>query len=296
MSQRPYGPDRWIGQVTITASNQRLVMSEAGGNFNVNIPTGTYWLYAGVQVGAYPSLFAALLAAIHTANGTNTYGVRPCTSPRSPYPFGGLELYRVSGADPFALKLDASSWTFDRRILGFAADDTTPATSDPAARIQSRRTAWGQWVPPAIAADKRGDTARELYAAQAMGRALSVYAWAEDTIRRYEYTRCPAAAVRRTRAGEQPEYARAAGKAYGDTHHTWQDLHDQLALGGVVLVRHNDGHNTLTLADGAWEAVQLATAEQRASFEATLREARRVGELYDVVPTVYVLAGTWEHS
>lgn len=297
MSVRPYGPDRWIGSVVITSTNRTLRMSEAGGAaFSVTLPTGIYWLYDGDQVGSYPSFFEQLRASIALANGSNTYGVRPITSPSSPYPWGALEIYRASGADSFSLRLDDGAWTLDKRLLGFAADDTTAAASDAGGRIVSRRTAWGQWVPPQIAADKRCDTTRELYAAQANGSAIDVYEWASDTIRRFEYQRCPAGAVRRSRAGELAEYARAVGKAYGDTSHTWQDLHDQLALGGVVLVRHNDGHAHLTLDDGAWEAVQLATPEQRASFEATLVEARRVGELYDVIPTVYVLSGTYEHT
>lgn len=297
MTTRPYGLDRWIGQVTITAATRTIVMSEAGGaNFSVNIPVGDYWLYDGATVGGYPSFFAVLLAAIHAANGSNVYAFRPITSPHSAYAFGGLELYRVSGSDSFSFKLNSLSWTLDRRILGFDADDTTVINSDSAARIQSRRTVWGQWVPPTIAADKRCDTTHETYAAQANGRAIGVYEWASDTVRRFEYLRCPAAAVRRSRAAELPEYAERVGKAYGDTHHTWQDLHEQAAAGGVLLVLHNDGHTSMTLEGASWEAVQLATQEQRASFEATLREASRMGETYDVVPTVHVLDGTLEHT
>lgn len=297
MSFIPYGPDRWIGQVTLGASTRTLVMSEAGGSpFNVTLPAGTYWLYDGDQIGTYPSFFAQLLASIAAVNGANTYGVRPVTSPLSPYPWGGIELYRVSGADSFSLRLDSGSWTLDRRLLGYAAADGTRADSDAMARIQSRRCAWGQWVPPTIAADKRCDVEVETYSATSAGRPLGVYQWAEDVVRRFEYLRIPAAAVRRSRAGELPEYAQAVGKAYGDTHGTWQDLWEQAAAGGVLLVRHNDGAAHLTLAGSEWEAVQLATPEQRASFLATITEARRVGELYDVTPELYVLAGTYEHT
>lgn len=297
MSWRPYGPDRWVGQVTIIGSNRSIVMSEgAGAPFTVSVPTGTYWLYDGDQVGDWPPLFTELLARIHLANGSNVYAWRPITSPVSPYPWGGLELYRVSGSDSFSLRLDQPGWTMDRRILGFAADDSTRADSDSLARIQSRRTTWGQWVPPQIAADKRCDVEAETYSASSVGRPIGVYEWGRDVLRSFEYRRLPAAAVRRSRAGELAAYAGAVDKAFGDTSHTWQDLWDQASAGGVLLVRHNDGHNHLTLSDSAWEAVQLATAEQRSSFGATIQEAARVGELYDVVPSVYVLDGTYEHS
>lgn len=297
MTSRPYGPDRWIGQVTLTATTRTIVMTEGGGSpFSVSMTAGDYWLYDGAEIGDYLAFYTRLLAAIHAANGSNVYGVRPITSPLSPAPWAGLELYRVSGSDSFSLRLDSGSWTLDKRLLGFAADDTTQADSDSSARIVSRRCLWGQWVPPAIAADKRADTVHETYAAQAAGRAIGVYQWAQDTIRRFEYLRLPAAACRRSRAAEHPAYAANASRAYGDTSGTWQDLHEQAAAGGVLLVRHNDGHEHLTLSGADWEAVQLATPEQRASFEATLREASRVGETYDVVPTVYVLDGTWEHT
>lgn len=297
MTWRPYGPDRWIGSITLTSTTRTLVMSEAGGApFSVSLTAGTYWLYAGVQVGGYPAFFAALLAAIHTANGANTYGVRPITSPVSPAPWAGWELYRVSGSDAFSLRLDSGSWTLDRRVLGFDAADTTRADSDALARIQSRRCMWGHWVPLDIAADKRADSLTEGYSASSTGRPTSVYVWANDTQRRFEYLRLPAANVRRSRAAELPEYASRASKAYGDTHGTWQDLWEQAAGGGVLLIRHNDGAQNLTLSGSSWEALQLATQEQRASFEATLREATRMGELYDVIPTCFVLDGTYEHS
>lgn len=297
MTWRPYGLDRWIGQVTLTSTTRTIVMSEAGGSpFTVSMTAGDYWLYDGAEVGDYLAFYTRLLAAIHAANGTNVYGVRPVTSPSSPYPWGALELYRVSGSDSFSLRLDSGSWTLDKRLLGYAADDTTQADSDASARIVSRRCLWGQWVPPVVAADKRADTTHEVYAAQATGRPIGVYQWAQDTIRRFEYLRLPAACVRTSRAAELPEYAARAGKAFGDTSGTWQTLHEQAAAGGVLLVRHNDGAQHLTLDGGDWEAVQLATQEQRASFEATIREASRVGETYDVVPTVYVLDGTWDHT
>jgi hypothetical protein len=297
MTCSPYGPDRWIGAISLTATTRTLVMSEAGGaDFDVSIPAGTYWLYDGAAVGGYPPFFAALLTAIHAANGSNVYGVRPITSPLSPAPWAGWELYRVSGSDSFALKLDSVSWTLDRRVLGFAADDTTPAVSDGSARIQSPRCAWGQWVPLQIASDKRADTLLEGFSASSSGRPASVYVWAEDLQRRFEYLRLPAAACRRTRAGELAEYAARASKAYGDTHGTWQDLWEQAAGGGVLLVRHNDGATSLELDGSEWEAVQLASQDQRASFESTLREASRVGETYDVIPTCLVLDGTYEHS
>lgn len=297
MTWRPYGQDRWVGQVTLTATTRTLVMSEgAGSPFNVSLPESALWLYDGAQVGAYPPFYTALLTAIHAANGSNVYGVRPVTSPLSPYPWGSLELYRVSGSDTFSLRLDSGSWTLDKRLLGFAATDTTRADSDAQARIQGRRCLWGQWVPPVIAADKRCDVRVESFSASSAGRPLSTYQWAQDTVRRFEYRRLPAAAVRRSRAAELPEYAARAGKAYGDTSGTWQDLWDQAAAAGVLLVRHNDGDSNLTLSGGAWEALQLATEEQRASFEATLEEASRVGEMYDVIPSCFVLSGTYEHS
>lgn len=299
MTWRPYGFDRWIGKVTLGPTTRTLVMSEAGGApFTVSLTAGDYWLYDGADVGGgdYSPFFTALLTAIHAANGANIYGVRPITSPLSPYPWGGLELYRISGADSFSLRLDSGSWTLDRRLLGYAAGDTTRADSDAQARIQSRRTVWGQWVPMHIAADKRADSTTEGFSASSSGLPISIYVWASDTIRDVEYLRLPAAAVRRSRAAELPEYAARAGKAYGDTHHTWQDLWEQMSGGGVVLIRHNDGHAHLTLDGSEWEVVQLATPEQRGSFEATLREASKVGETYDVAPTLYVLSGTYEHT
>lgn len=297
MTWRPYGPDRWIGQIKLTSTTRTLVMSEAGGApFSISITAGTYWLYDGAAVGGYPPFFTSLLNAIHAANGSNVYGVRPITSPISPAPWAGWELYRVSGTDTFSLRLDSVSWTLDRRVLGFAADDTTQADSDVMARIQSRRCAWGQWVPLDIAADKRADSTTESFGASSSGRPDAIYVWANDTARRFEYLRLPAANVRRTRAAELPEYATRASKAYGDTHGTWQDLWDQAAGGAVLLIRHNDGAQHLTLSGSSWEAVQLAQPEQRTSFEATLREATRMGELYDVIPTCLVLDGTYEHS
>jgi hypothetical protein len=297
MTWRPYGPDRWIGSITLTATTRTLVMSEAGGApFTVNITAGIYWLYDGAAVGGYPPFFAALLAAIHAANGANVYGVRPITSPISPAPWAGWELYRVSGTDTFSLRLDSGSWTLDRRVLGFAADDTAQADSDGSARIQSRRCAWGQWVPLDIAADKRADSLTEGYSASSAGRPTSVFVWASDTQRRFEYQRLPAANLRRSRAAELAEYATRASKAFGDTHGTWQDLWEQAAGGGVLLIRHNDGAQNLTLDGSSWEAVQLATQEQRASFEATLAEAARMGETYNAVPTCLVLDGTYEHT
>lgn len=296
MTARPYGPDRWIGQVTLTATTRTLVMSEGAGDpFTISLPAGTYWLYDGDQVGSYPSFYAQLLSSIALANGSNVYGVRPITSPLSPYPWGALELYRVSGSDTFSLRLDSGSWTLDKRLLGYLAADTTRADSDASARIQSRRCLWGQWVTP-TAADKRCDVQIESYSASSAGRPLSTYQWAQDVVRRFEYLRLPAAAVRQSRAGELPEYAARAGKAFGDTSGTWQDLWSQAAAAGVLLIRHNDGDRHLTLSGSDWEAVQLATTEQRASFEASIREASRVGETYDVIPSCFVLSGTYEHT
>jgi len=298
MTCRPYGFDRWIGKVTLTPTTRTLVMSEgAGAPFVVNLTAGAYWLYDGTPMGDYPPFFAELLTRIHAANGTNVYGVRPITSPLSPYPWGGLELYRISGTDTFSLRLEDVGWTLDRRILGYDEPDNVRADSDGQSRIQSRRTVWGQWVPSHIAADKRADSTTEGFSAASTARPIGVYVWARDTIRDVEYLRLPAAAVRRSRAAELPEYAARCGKTYGDTHHTWQDLWEQLSAGGVVLIRHNDGHSSFALGGGAsWEAVQLAAPEQRASFEATLREASKIGETYDVAPTLYVLSGTYEHT
>lgn len=116
-----------LGAVVIDATNQRIVITEAGADKNADITVGTYFLRGD---GASDDLCKAIKDAMEAAGASaNTYTVSVSWSTDGTAPAAVVTIARATGADSIGIKWASGSTTFDEAWIGFANTNVTGATS-----------------------------------------------------------------------------------------------------------------------------------------------------------------------
>lgn len=291
-----HGKDRWIRPVEITTANRRIVITENSIQYDVDIATGTYWVYASSapELTGYPSLYVELVTAL----GLNTL---------QPYAFAaadpaggsntdkrGLAMSSGGGLD-FSLDFSDAGFTFPPELLGFAPDRSADI-SDTSGTITGDRSLWGVWVSPRWARRKVGFKHKQLNASTEDVHRASAYQmdYGETTRRVFEYAAVPGVLVREA-AGAASDYTDVMGLASGDQNTAFETIWSALAELETCLVLHDMGDDADALAitdaefDGKREYVRLATPDARASLENIAEITHPAGEFWTLtVPTVRI--------
>lgn len=290
------GKDRWIRPIEITTDNRRIVITEDGIQYDVDLSTGTYWVYASSasELAGYPSLYVEVITAL----GLNT-----------------LQLYSFAAADPsggtntdkrgiamssaggldFSLDFSDAGFTFPPELLGFAPDRSADI-ADTSGTITGDRSLWGSWVSPRWARRKLGLKHKRLVAStEDVHRASAYQMDYGETVRTvFEYAAVPGVLVREA-AGAASDYTDVMGLASGDQNAAFETIWSALAELETCIVLHDSGDDAdaldLTDAsfDGKREYVRLATPDARASLENIGEITHPAGEFWTLtIPTVRI--------
>lgn len=121
MTSYRQGVDVWLTPIVIEEGAQ-IGWTETAGALTADIPAGTYWGTATVNVTGYPSLYDAIVAAMNGVSALSGNAVTYTVEARTPrwsiaQPWGGLAL-KGSKADFLGLDLD-NTIGLDWALLGF---------------------------------------------------------------------------------------------------------------------------------------------------------------------------------
>lgn len=290
MTSYRQGRDVWLYPVVVPADCV-IAWSESAGDLTATIPAGTYWVYAGASLPDYPSLLNTLILvmALRSAlDGSSiSYSVRALTPTHSPeQTWAGLAL--VGSSSAFESVDLESTHELLRKVLGFAADDTTviasvPGIVSPRREVRSRFTRWGAWTSPAAAVSRMRTPRRLIEWATEYTERDDAYAvdHGDRSTREWVYEWVLGGHVLEALALD-PQYAAAAGLGVGDVFNAFESVWRALAqLDDVVVIHHLEGEAIdLEVITHAYDVVRLASQDQARDFRRVAELLRTAGEYY----------------
>ena len=302
-----YGIDRWIFPITITSGvNDTIILDEAGSDYTVTIPEGTYWAYqaagGGFELPGYPSLYLEiseqLTAAVGGGNAYSFLAANPSgtslTDNRS------IILTRSAfSTNDFSLRFSQPGFTLDKRLFGVSADyavDLANSGDETPAQGQT----FGQWVSPRAASMKVSFPYRKVVLSTEDTARSDLYAmrWTARRRRVFVYRHIPAAWVHQSRA-EQLDYAEVVGISQNDTRMAFEHTWEALSTFQDVIVIHDQGDDSDNINNfedvrANHEIVRLLHSEAASDFENVLTLENMGGEFYQIEVPVIRIGGDYE--
>lgn len=290
MTSYRQGRDVWLYPVVVPA-NCFIAWTETAGDLVATVPAGTYWVYGGASVPGYPSLLSTLILvmALRSAlDGSSvSYSVRALTPTHSPeQAWGGLALMGSSSAFE-SVDLE-STHELLRKVLGFAADDTSVVSTvasaiSPRREVRSRFTRWGAWLSPSHASSRMRTPRRLIEWSTEYTERDDAYAvdHGDRSTREWVYEWVLGAHVFSALALD-PQYAAAAALGVGDIYNAFETVWRALAqLDDVIVVHHLEGEAVdLEVITHAYDVVRLANREQGRDLRRVAELLRTAGEYY----------------
>lgn len=269
MASGNYDIDKIFWPITLTKSNDALVVSEDGGvreslvRFSVDSDIVTFpaTLYnhkdttfaAGASVSHFALLHQLEAALNNNTTLQNTYSVTANTPTGSDLTNSGITIARASGTNQFNLEWAGASTTVDPRWFGWpaGASDTGLGTSH-----DSPGSIWAVWQSPVVAHDKRRRPTQVASRSDGSAHAKSVI-WDSPLRRQVTWQPVRGAHVWNDRA-DDATLASEAGLPTGDTRNALQDLWWESARAGdVLLFAPNDGAADWQIGSGfEWVTLQ----------------------------------------
>lgn len=129
-----------LGAIVITTANNRIRFKEGLNTGNADIAPGTYYLRGD---GAAGDLLPALVSALNnaTTGSANTYTITTSRNIDTSSPHTTITITRATGTDNFQILWADGLTTFDRALLGFAAN-----TADNASAKTSTQACAAAWI------------------------------------------------------------------------------------------------------------------------------------------------------
>lgn len=300
-----YGVDKWLGRFVLDSTNKKFRINESGGagEIIVSLTEQKYHLHASNN-SDYPGLYYDVIQALNASAATNVYSVEVVTPTLSTGQIGGG--IRISSDGYFEIDFSDADFTIDERYFGQPAGTgtiTATLTSGGSYVIDSQITCYGQWLSynefGGLADDKRSRPKNNSRRSHGRSRDAYQVTWNRDEIRTITYPHVPAAHIFEDRAGGDVSvdtYAEVGNLYPGDYHNAWETIWENgLRQLDPILILHDTGNQTISL-DGNWDAVILDEESKSQDFNNCIREMRRGGEYYELLPgELYLESKGYDH-
>lgn len=246
--------------VEVTSANNAIVFDEGAGDVTASITAGTYYLYNGTSAD---DLVAAVVAALNAASSTVTFSGSLAFSLDE-----GTQAATVTitGDGAATLKFGDGSTTFDATLLGFAATNTSSATSHAGGRSSP-----AVWVPnhePEVDEQDEDEDVVE----QQVAKSGKVTTWVGSAVTKTRRLSFPLLDGGRVK----PQHTSVEGNA-------WVDFR-RLARDGRAVRLYQQADDLDSLAAGDLSGTYVLTGEAIARVGAVASRVVPGRDLYDVGP------------
>ncbi len=302
-----YSRDLWLPGIEITAANNGFTIGELTSTSPViytlitgTVAAGTYYLHddASMTAAGYPSLYAAIGAALTAAGSAATWAWSTEAAKKSPkLPYGGLVL---TSDTSYRLYFGAGEFTMDASWFGFLSAENTsqPSTTVGSTEvIISPYTVNGRWISHSlldgVATDKQPDRYRNVKFSSPRISDATTVTWDTGTHRRMLYEYVPAAHIYPARANEY-EYAHHGELGHYDANNGWLGVWESLARLDDVLLVHNACED-LQVDSHDYEVVRMREERQAERLSAVAKRMGIGGDYYEIDVDLYVVSGSYDH-
>jgi hypothetical protein len=258
----PSNRDRFLYPIDIVADvNDTIWFVVGASSYEITIPAGRYYNWREPIPPSwlsddYPSIFLQIETLLGTAT-SESWVFRAATPTKSHRQFGaGLALTRVAGAsNTWGWQFNNGAFNFDKRVLGYAADeDTQKSTSG--AELIAPFTRWMDLLIPKRWKSKHPNLLEEQFASNGSYDTQVRTRWKAHKLRAWVYSWVSEALIFSGKANDAA-YAAAADLAVGDCNNALEDLYKEaLRTGAEIIVVHDAGDQDLGVSEHGHEVVK----------------------------------------